>query len=342
MRDPSNIWSIVLAGGDGSRLSRLTAGREGRPVPKQYCSVKGGASLIRQALRRGRSVAGPDRTMVVVSDEHRRWWSVELADLPSINVVVQPCNRGTACGVLLPLIEVLARDPDATVVVLPSDHVVAEEATLIDAISAATRHIHREPDRLVLLGIRPDRPDTGLGWIAPSSQAADSVFGVSRFIEKPSRERAEELVREGALWNSFIFAMRASALFELFGWALPWLTRMFSYAFTDDQRGEPWDWLPRLYERLPSVDFSRAVLQAAGDEMRVVAVPPCGWTDVGTPEGVARCSMSCSRGDATGEAPASRPILDLAEALGAYESGVGLPGVDVAGDSRSTGPIPTD
>ncbi len=230
MEKQGNLWSIVLAGGEGSRLSQITGGFEGSAVPKQYCSVKGGPSLLRQALRRARAVAGPDRTAVVVAAEHRRWWSVELADLPSVNVVVQPCNRGTACGVLLPLMQVLARDPEATVVVLPSDHVVADEPTLIAAINAATEHIQLEPDRLVLLGFEPEGPDTGLGWITRRSVEAQPVSPVSRFVEKPPRSRAEELVREGALWNSFIFAMRAAELLALFEWALPWLTKMFKFA----------------------------------------------------------------------------------------------------------------
>jgi mannose-1-phosphate guanylyltransferase len=326
MKRHGNLWSIVLAGGDGSRLSQITGGVKGRAVPKQYCSLMGGASLMRQALRRARSVAGPDRTTLVVAAEHHRWWSVELADLPSVNVIVQPCNRGTACGILLPLRQVLARDPDATVVVLPSDHVVADEPVLLAAITAAAENIHREPDRLVLLGIEPEGPDTGLGWIAPRSAERLPVSAVSQFVEKPTRERAKELVREGALWNSFIFAMRASELFALFDWALPWLTKMFDEHLADPAGGPAAARLSRLYERLPVVDFSRAILQEAGADMRVVAVPPCGWNDVGTPEGVARCADAFSRhaGNEMSASASAPPPLDLAEALRAYEAAFDL------------------
>jgi len=325
MEKQGNLWSIVLAGGDGTRLSQITGGVEGRAVPKQFCSVNGGPSLLRQALRRARAVAGPDHTAVVVAAEHRHWWSAELADQPSVNVVVQPCNRGTACGVLLPLMQVLARDPDATVVVLPSDHVVEDESTLIAAITAATQHIQREPDRLVLLGLEPEGPDTGLGWIAPRSTEHHPVSAVSHFVEKPTQERAEELVRDGALWNSFIFAMRASELFALFQWALPWLTKMFDYALVDEPVGPFAARVSKLYERLPTVDFSRAVLQEAGADMRVVAVPPCGWTDVGTPEGIARSAKGCSSHYTKEEkvANTASAALDLAEALRAYEEQFG-------------------
>ena len=336
MNTHGNRWTIVLAGGDGTRLRELTSAGRGRSVPKQFCNVFGGPSLIARALRRARDVAGLSRSMVVVAAEHRRWWSGELADVPADNIVVQPCNRGTACGVLLPLMQIMERDPEATVVVLPSDHVVAEEETLLAAIDAATQHLLQEPDRLVLLGLQPEGPDTELGWITPRPIAHHPVSGVSHFVEKPTRERAEELVREGALWNSFIFAMRATELFALFQWALPWLTRMFNYALIQED-GEPaMDRVLELYDRLPNVDFSRAVLQEAGADMRVVAVPPCGWTDVGTPEGVARCAQKCSRhfGNELLVKDATKPLLDLAEALRAYEERFG-PDADWERPARS-------
>ena len=327
MERPGKVWSIVLAGGEGSRLSQISVDPGGRKVPKQYCSVRDGESLLQKALRRARSLAGSERALVVVAADHRRWWSSELAGHPEANVLVQPCNRGTACGVMLPLMQILVRDPEAVAVVLPSDHVVAEESTLLGSIRRAIEHARQEPERLVLLGLRPERLDTGLGWIAPVSRDPAMVRSVARFVEKPSHDVAEQLVRDGALWNSFIFAMRASSLFELIRWALPWLARMFTYSLIDEERGTPAERISRLYSRLPSVDFSRAVLQEAGEQMRVLAVPPCGWTDVGTPEGVARCAFGETARTAGAEVAEPRgrtPPVDLVEALRAYEESLGL------------------
>ena len=323
---PGNVWSIVLAGGDGTRLKELTGGSGGVAVPKQFCSIRGGPSLLRRAVRRGEDIAGLERTVVVVAEDHRRWWSAEVRGLPEENVIVQPCNRGTACGVLLPLIHILVRDPDATVIVLPSDHVVAEERALANAMAAAALNARLEPDRLIILGIEPERPDTGLGWIEPDSDLPKPIMDVSRFVEKPSPEQAEELIRNGALWNSAIFAMRGAALLELFRWALPWLTEMFDVALVSDDADVPPERVPALYDRLPSVDFSRAVLQKAGAEMRVVAVPPCGWTDVGTPEGVARCTAACVQPIESDDRRHRNPApLDLADALRSSLSGGGDP-----------------
>jgi mannose-1-phosphate guanylyltransferase len=317
MGSTGNLWSIVLAGGEGSRVSHLTEGAEGRPIPKQYCSVRGEISLLQQALQRGQAIAGRERTLTVVAADHRCWWTTELLDLPPENIVVQPCNRGTACGLMLPLMQILARDDDATLVVLPSDHVVGDEARLRCAIATAAVHAHKEPHQLVLLGISADRPDTDLGWIEPSHLDPHRVCRVSRFVEKPSPAQAEELMRDGALWNSFIFAMRARGLFTLFERTLPWMTRMFTYTLIDEKGGSNAERVSRLYDRLPNVDFSRTVLQDAGWDLGVLPVPPCGWTDVGTPEGVARCASSCSNDSgASGRcAEHSRPPVDLVDAL---------------------------
>jgi len=318
MGNAEHIWSIVLAGGEGSRLSHLTGGSDGRAVPKQYCSVRSSLSLLHQALRRGHDVAGPEHTVVVVSADHRCWWTTELIDVPPENVIVQPCNRGTACGLMLPLLHILIRDPEATVITLPSDHVVGDEATLRQAITTAAAHAQRNPTQLVLLGIGADRPDTGLGWIETSADDGHPVRTVSQFVEKPTRAQAEALLRNGALWNSFIFAMSAHGLYTLFEETLPWMTRMYIYTLVHENGGSPPERVARLYERLPTVDFSRAVLQQAGWGMSVVPVPPCGWTDVGTPEGVARC-VSTGRGKGTSHAVSrtagSRPLIDLADVV---------------------------
>ena len=100
---------------------------------------------------------------------------------------------------------------------------------------------------------------------------------------------------------------------------------LFNYALIEADGGPPMDRILKLYDRLPNVDFSRAVLQEAGADMRVIAVPPCGWTDVGTPEGVARCAKKCSRhfGNELLVKDATRPLLDLADALRAYEERFG-------------------
>ena len=102
MGTTGRLWSLVLAGGDGRRLQSLTTDRHGVSIPKQYCSLQGGASLLRLALARAARVAAWERIVTVVAEKHATWWKAELADLPATNIVEQPANRGTAPGILLP------------------------------------------------------------------------------------------------------------------------------------------------------------------------------------------------------------------------------------------------
>jgi mannose-1-phosphate guanylyltransferase len=194
------------------------------------------------------------------------------------------------------------------VVVVPSGHVVEREDVLADAVSRAVDCVRGEKESLVLLGIRPGSAEPGYGWITPSQALADDLYAVVSFVEKPQRERAMELIRRGGLWNSFIFVARGSALMGLFEWTLPWLTRMFTHVQVSAGRRRD-AVLPHLYERLPDIDFSREVLQGLKEELRVLVVPPCGWTDLGTEtpvpaeaEAVDHCPISEGTGLSTTDA----------------------------------------
>jgi len=123
----SNRWALVLAAGSGTRLRSLTSDATGASVPKQFCSLNGGASLLEEALARAAAVASLAQTIVVVAAEHRRFWQDALAELPPHNVIVQPRNRGTANGILLGVTAILERDAEALVAMVPSDHYVERE-----------------------------------------------------------------------------------------------------------------------------------------------------------------------------------------------------------------------
>src|SRR5882672_10237347 len=130
-------FAIVLAGGDGTRLSGLTTTRAGVRVPKQFCSLAGGPTLLRQTVERAAALVPRAQILAVVSEGHRQWWRDELADLPPENVLVQPANRGTAAGILVGALAIARRAPGARLLVLPSDHYVGDEATLRGAFRTA-------------------------------------------------------------------------------------------------------------------------------------------------------------------------------------------------------------
>ncbi len=307
-RHDPHTWALVLAAGDGTRLSALTTDEQGITVPKQFCSLDGGASLLENTIRRARAVAPARRTCVVVADHHRRWWDDALSGLPSRNVVVQPQNRGTANGILLPVLDILLRDPAARIVVLPSDHHVGDEAVMARALREAVSASAPQRENLLLLGIEPEEADPELGYIVPGHGDAHTVLPVARFVEKPSREVAVQLVAEGALWNSLIFAVDANGLVDIFRETHAEVVTAMQASIGDEDGS--W-YLQALYDQLPVIDFSRHVLERAADRLRVRAVPRCGWTDLGTVPRI----VSMLRRSQPAAAAKGRAVLSLADAL---------------------------
>jgi mannose-1-phosphate guanylyltransferase len=280
MKHRIDTWALVLAAGEGSRLRSLTRDEHGVAVPKQFCSLQGGPCLLQEALQRAASVAPLERICSVVAEQHRQWWTPLLNYLPEENVISQPQNRGTAFGILLPLLRIVERDPDATVVLLPADHYLSDEKIMAGALRRAAALAHSVRGSIYLLGVEPDEPDTELGYIVPSSRGRDGAAGVLRFIEKPSAIRARVLLDAGALWNVFIMAASVRTLLSLFD-------SRFS-ATIAAMRGFAGAHLDCLYQNLRTVDFSRDVLQGRESMLKVLTVPHCGWTDLGTPERVGR------------------------------------------------------
>ncbi len=286
INEKRHIWAVVLAAGEGSRLSRLTTDATGTSVPKQFCSLKGGLSLLQEAMNRALALVPRTRIATVVAAQHRRWWQGMLKAFPVRNTIVQPRNRGTANGILLSLLTILQRDPFARIAFLPSDHFVRDEATLTGSLAEAANQLRERPNELVLLGISPEEADPELGYIVPSREAHAGAAPVERFVEKPEAAVARTLIEAGGVWNSFIFIADGNALLALYRRRYPDIVDGMENALARDGDGGGIA-LAALYDRLPEVDFSRHILQGAERQLRVLTVPACGWSDLGTPHRVA-------------------------------------------------------
>ena len=280
--DP-RLWTIVLAAGDGRRLKTLTTTGTGASIPKQFCSLNRRECLLELALRRAAAVSAPEKTCAVVAKQHKCWWNEPLAQLAADNIFVQPMNRGTAVGIASALLQLESRDPDATAILLPTDHFVADEAILAESLDALGWHALNDPSGLYLLGSEPEWVDTELGYIVPCGPGV-GPYGVKALVEKPWKAEARALVVSGALWSMFIVAGSVRVLLGL-------LER--SYNFVSPLRfvqNQPIPVLNRFYQELPVIDFSRDVLAHFPQHLRVLVVPSCGWRDLGTPGQVAFCA----------------------------------------------------
>jgi mannose-1-phosphate guanylyltransferase len=283
IRDP-HLWTIILAAGDGTRLLPLTRAIHGEDLPKQFARLCGNESLLQRTVIRAMRWSSPERIVVVVARGREHLAAEQLNSSGHFELVVQPRNVGTGPGVLLPLTTVLAKDPDARVVVLPSDHFVQNEATFAAAVHRAVTRV-TYTGGTVLVGAAPDKAEEQFGWIVPSRERAPGVFGVASFREKPDVATARELAANGALWSTFVLASRARALMELARTTLPLQVDSFEGYRRAAHGLRGIAVLDAIYARMVPADFSRDVLEHSSG-LEVVALPPCGWSDWGTPERV--------------------------------------------------------
>ena len=276
-----DLWVILLAAGEGSRVRDLTRDRDGVLVPKQFCAPDGSQSMLSWAMRRAARIAPMEHIVAVVAAQHRHWWQNELSGMAQRNLAIQPHNRGTAVGILFPLLQILGRNPGARVLVLPSDHYVGDEAILHDALIQALDSVEADRSRIALLGMPARESDPEYGWILPSCPTGE-VCRVRAFVEKPDRTTARTLMCQGAVLNSFIIAGTGACLEHLYLRSMPRLVAQL-VAWRDDETAG-WPELEALYRRLPTSDFSRDVLQRSCDSLSVVRARACGWSDLGTPD----------------------------------------------------------
>lgn len=284
--DVRETWALVLAGGDGTRLRDLTTLLSGRPIPKQYCRITGDRSMLEATLGRIAPLIPPERTLVIVNRDHLPLAREQLRALPAENVLVQPRNRDTGPGLLWSLLVLEARRPGARVAVFPSDHYVAND----DAFHGCVRHadgvVHQFPDKITLLGIQPDHPAAGYGYVVPARPLATSeplpAFHVATFREKPDRALARRILRRGALWNSLVMVFQVRRMLDL-----------LAEVRSDDHRAmveasRVPDGLERLYENAPSWNFSSDFLAKVPDALVVLRADGTGWSDWGTRQAIER------------------------------------------------------
>jgi mannose-1-phosphate guanylyltransferase len=279
-RDPN--WSLVLAGGDGTRLQDLTRELVGRPIPKQYCRLCGDRSLLEMTIDRAHRFSRPRNSLVVVNRNHLEVGAAQLAAVPGRNLVIQPCNRDTGPGIVFSLLD-LAKRKAGIVAVLPSDHYVSDDALFMEHVAAARRAVAQWPDKVALLGIRPERPDPELGYISVGEALRPwgGLATVRSFVEKPTEDEARELIASGSLWNSFVMVFRAARMLELLADVVPAeLERIRNLCGRVD--------LSASYGELPAWNFSRDFLSRISEHLMVVPVDGLHWSDLGTRAAVER------------------------------------------------------
>ena len=272
-----DTFVLILAGGAGTRF--WPASRKDRP--KQLLPLSGGDALIVETAERVLPLVGAwDRILVATGAHLVDATRAALPNIPAENFLVEPTPRNTAPCIGWAAAAIRRRDPNAVVVVLPSDHHIANpegfRATLNDAVLSA------RTGAITTIGIRPSHPETGFGYIEVGAEGATSAaLSVVRFVEKPDRASAEQFLASGRfLWNAGMFVFRVSAMLEAVRAHLPALAESLDAIDAAAAKGTEWAALAELFPKMPSVSIDKGVIE----HTKNLAVVPgdFGWSDVGS------------------------------------------------------------
>ena len=283
-------WAVILAGGDGTRLQSMTRAITGDNRPKQFVPVIGGSTLLNQTRRRVALSIDPSRTMIVVTEKHRRFYESLADDISPDLLLEQPVNKGTAPAILYALLRIATKSPKAIVALFPSDHFFADVEEFMSHIDVAIDAVEIQPSTVLLLGITPTTPETEYGWIEPQpsilASAQKSITRVRKFWEKPSLNLATSLMGRGCLWNSFVMVGCVDALLKMIRAAMPAMYTAFVAITPAFETPNEHKALAALYSHIEDSNFSHQVLAVRPEDLMVMRVGDVGWSDLGEPNRV--------------------------------------------------------
>ena len=278
-------YAVIMAGGIGSRF--WPQSRQARP--KQFLQVFGEATLIQNTVSRLQGLVPAERCLVVTHERYVKQTREQLPAVPPENILAEPIARNTAPCIAYAAVKLLARDPDATMIVLPADHLIRNVQRFHEVLGVAIEKA-QEPGALVTIGINPTHPETGYGYIQfDGSSAADGTtngddtpraFPVRTFAEKPDLATAERFLDSGDfLWNSGMFVWRADTILEQFQELLPEAYDAFQPVRDVIDTEREADVVAEAYSESPRISIDYGVMERAA---KVFVVPSSfGWNDVG-------------------------------------------------------------
>lgn len=272
---------VIMAGGVGSRFWPMST----PDCPKQFIDVLGcGRTFIQMTFDRFKGLVSPENVWVVTSAKYADIVRRQLPEIPVTNILLEPCRRNTAPCIAYVSWRIKSQDPNANIVVTPSDHMVTDVITFQKVIQGAL-DFTSESDDIVTLGMTPTRPETGYGYIqadfASPSMKNKNIFAVDKFREKPDLATAKEYVKQKEfLWNAGIFVWKAETIVQSIRIYQPEMAEIFDglvpvYGTEEEQR--------RIDEEFPkcnNISIDYAVLEPA--EEKFVYPASFGWSDVGT------------------------------------------------------------
>lgn len=276
-----NHYCIIMAGGVGSRFWPMSKTN----YPKQFLDILGtGKTLLQQTFHRFEDICPIENIYVVTSEQYKNLVYEQLPSLSKKNVLLEPSRKNTAPCVAYASYKIHKKNPHAVTIVAPSDHLITKEDTFKKAIKSCFAKAQNE-DCLLTLGITPNRPDTGYGYIqfvdSPEKEKDKRIKKVKTFTEKPDIEMAKSFVQSGDfLWNSGIFIWSTASIIKAFEKHDPEMAQIFKEGYEHYNTNTENDFLKRAYITCKNISIDYSVMEKAKNVY--VRESLIGWSDLGT------------------------------------------------------------
>lgn len=280
MSMPNHTYALVMAGGAGSRLWPMSR----NSLPKQFQYILGEETPFQHMVKLLRQVIPLEQIMVMAVPEFRHLILEQVPGFPEANILFEPARRDTGPAILLGMLQIQERDPEALVATVWSDHLVLDEAMFASVLKAGFATASANPHQYVTVGANPTKADTSLGYIQMGSSQAEyegiEVRKVKRFVEKPDQETANHFFQSTSyLWNVGYNVTFAKTFIEAFSESNPELSDNVSELSSLIESGDTAS-ITKAYESLPKKSIDYLLVEKLTD----IAVVPAdmGWSDIGT------------------------------------------------------------
>ncbi len=276
-----NNFCVIMAGGIGSRFWPMS--RSARP--KQFIDILGtGETLIQRTFKRLETVCPPENIFIVTNEIYKDIIKEQIPNIVDNQIVCEPSRRNTAPCIAYANYKILDINPNANIIVAPSDHIILKEDVFQDIMKSALSIVENN-NCLITLGIKPNRPETGYGYIQfeenVDNKPDSRIFKVKAFTEKPNNEMAKQFIDSGDfLWNSGIFVWNLKTIMKEFEINLPEINDLFKQGIGKYNKDEETEFIRTTYEQCRSISIDYGIMEKA--ETVFVFEADFGWSDLGT------------------------------------------------------------
>ncbi len=269
-------YAVIMAGGSGTRFWPVSR----KNKPKQFLSLIDDRTMLQTTVERIQKLIPPERILIVTNADYSTLVSEQVPQIPQENIFGEPVGRNTAACIIMAAAVVRQNEENGVMVVLPSDHYIRDEEKFIETLRTAIKQAETS-DTLITIGIKPERPETGYGYIQVDKQLeTKGIHSVKTFAEKPDMETALMFLNSGDfLWNSGMFVWKASEIWKAFEKYLPVLFRE-GELFQRNLNADVELAISRFYDAAPSISIDYGVMEKASNVL--VVTGDFGWSDVGS------------------------------------------------------------